>query len=46
LGVKSLDFNDFKLVANLMYNKEHLTPKGLNLIIEIVNGMNLDRKLY
>jgi hypothetical protein len=44
LGVKSLDFNDFKLVANLMNNKEHLTPKGLNLIIEIVNGMNLDRK--
>jgi len=45
LGVKSLDFNDFKLVANLIDNKEHLTPEGLNQIIEIVKGMNLDRNL-
>jgi hypothetical protein len=44
LGVKSLDFNDFKLVANLIDNKEHLTSEGLNQIIEIVKGMNLDRK--
>ena len=45
LGVKSLDFNDFKLVANLIDNKEHLTPEGLNQIIVIVakQGMNLDR---
>jgi len=43
LGVKSLDFNDFKLIANLIDNKEHLTPEGLNQIIEIVKGMNLDR---
>ena len=43
LGLKSLDFNDFKHVASLMKNKEHLTAKGLSKIIEIVNGMNLDR---
>ena len=43
LGVKSLDFNDFKLVANLIDNKEHLTNEGFYQIIEIVKGMNLDR---
>lgn len=43
LGVKSLDFNDFNLIANLINNKEHLTPEGLNQIIEKVKGMNLDR---
>jgi hypothetical protein len=43
LGLKSLDFNDFKHVAFLMKNKKHLTVKGLSKIIEIVNGMNLDR---
>jgi hypothetical protein len=26
-----------------MKNKKHLTVKGLSKIIEIVNGMNLDR---
>jgi LAGLIDADG endonuclease len=45
LGVKSLDFNDFKKVASLIDNKEHLTLKGLNQIVGIVKGMNLDRKL-
>lgn len=43
LGVKSLDFEDFKQIAFLMSNKEHLTPQGMSRIIEIVNGMNLDR---
>lgn len=43
LGVKSLDFADFKIVANLMKNKEHLTAEGLSKIIKIVNGMNLHR---
>jgi len=43
LGIKSLDFNDFKIVANLIKNKEHLTAKSFNQVIEIVNRMNLDR---
>jgi hypothetical protein len=46
LGVKSLDFSDFKKVAELMKNKEHLTESGLSEIIKIVPGtkqMNLDR---
>lgn len=45
LGVKSLDFEDFKQIAFLMSNKEHLTPEGMSRIIEIVNGMNLDRSI-
>jgi hypothetical protein len=45
LGVKSLDFADFKEVAELVKNKEHLTADGLSKITKIVNGMNLDRSL-
>jgi hypothetical protein len=45
LGVKSLDFEDFKTVAGLVKNKAHLETEGLNTIIKIVEGMNLDRKL-
>jgi hypothetical protein len=43
-GVKSLDFSDFKQVAYMMKNKEHLTVEGITKIIKIVEGMNLDRK--
>ena len=43
LVVKSLDFADFKSVAELMETKQHLTSDGLSKIIEIVKGMNLDR---
>jgi LAGLIDADG endonuclease len=43
LGVKSLDFSDFKKVAELMKNKEHLTESGFSEIIKIVKQMNLDR---
>jgi LAGLIDADG endonuclease len=47
LGVKRLDFEDFKIVAELIKTKEHLNAEGLNKnkIIKIVEGMNLDRKL-
>ena len=45
LGVKRLDFEDFKKVAELVKNKEHLNAEGFNKIIKIVEGMNLDRKL-
>ena len=44
LGMKSLDFEDFKKVAELVKNKEHLKIDGLNKITKIVDGMNLDRK--
>lgn len=43
LGVKRLDFEDFKKVAELVKNKEHLNVEGLNKIIKIAEGMNLDR---
>jgi hypothetical protein len=45
LGVKSLDFADFKKVALLVKNKEHLKPEGLQKIREIAEGMNLSREL-
>ena len=44
LGIKSLDFEYFKKVAELVKNREHLRIEGLNKIMEIINGMNLDRK--
>ena len=44
LGVKSLDFADFKKVAEKVKNKEPLTETGFNQIIKIVEKMNLDRK--
>ena len=43
LGVKSLDFADFKKVAELMKNKEHLTESGFSKIIQILEQMNLNR---
>lgn len=45
LGVKSLDFSDFKKIAELIKNKEHLTEEGLKKIYNITEGMNLNRKL-
>jgi len=44
LGIKLLDFYDFKKVAKLVKNKEHLNIDGLNKIMKIVNNMNLKRK--
>lgn len=44
LGVKQFDFEDFKLVAELVKNKEHLNIKGLNKIKKIAEGMNLSRE--
>jgi hypothetical protein len=43
-GIKALDYSDFKKVANLMYNKEHLTEEGLSKINSIKLNMNLFRK--
>ena len=43
-GVKALDYSDFKKVAYIMYNKEHLTEEGLSKIQSIKLNMNLFRK--
>ncbi len=42
-GQKRLDFLDFKKVAQIVNNKEHLTKVGFNKILEIKQGMNLKR---
>jgi hypothetical protein len=42
-GNKSLDYYDFKKVANIIKNKEHLTSEGFNNIINIKSGMNRGR---
>jgi hypothetical protein len=44
-GIKSLDFQDFCEVANLIKAKEHLTLKGLNKIKRIKMRMNRNRTL-
>jgi hypothetical protein len=43
LGVKSLDFEDFCKVAEIIKRKEHLTVKGLAEIIKIKEGMSKGR---
>lgn len=43
IGVKSQDYDDFKRVAELMKNKVHLTPEGLEEIRIIKAGMNSGR---
>ena len=43
-GLKSLDFADFKKVAMMIEDKEHLTIKGLNRILEIKLNMNKHRE--
>lgn len=42
-GIKRLNFEDFKLVAELISKKEHLTLEGLNKIRQIKSGMNTGR---
>lgn len=45
LGVKSIDFADFKRVYQIILSKNHLTPEGLTEIENIRNNMNARRKL-
>jgi hypothetical protein len=42
-GVKSLNFNDWKLAAEIMENKDHLTEDGLRKIQNIKMRMNTKR---
>lgn len=44
IGIKNLDYVDFKKVVKLMQNKDHLTESGLNKIRIIKDGMNKGRK--
>jgi hypothetical protein len=44
-GVKSLDFNDFCKIANMMMTKEHLTLEGVKKIKSLKSGMNSSRIL-
>jgi LAGLIDADG endonuclease len=45
LGMKSLDFEDFKKVSKIIETKEYLTkPSMYNEIVKIKSGMNLNRK--
>jgi hypothetical protein len=42
-GVKHLDYTDFVSVVELMKNRKHLTPEGLDQIRAIKAGMNKGR---
>lgn len=44
-GVKSLDYNDFCKIANMMITKEHLTLEGVKKIKSLKSGMNSSRIL-
>lgn len=43
MGTKSLNYNDFVKVFELMDAKKHLTEEGLAMIIRIKSGMNTGR---
>jgi len=43
IGEKSKDFADFCKLADLINNKDHLTPEGLEHIRKIKAGMNRGR---
>lgn len=43
IGVRSKDFKDFCIVADLMKEKKHLTPEGLDQIRKIKASMNTGR---
>lgn len=45
IGVKSLDYQDFKKASLLIKNKEHLTSKGIDLLLDIRNNMNKKRDI-
>jgi hypothetical protein len=40
IGIKSLDFSDFKKVAYKVNTKQHLTKIGFNEILNIKSSMN------
>lgn len=44
IGAKTLEYDDFKTVLELMDNKVHLTKEGYDQIKVIKDGMNTKRK--
>lgn len=44
-GIKELDYTDFRKVAMLLQDKQHLSKVGLSKINSIKSNMNLNRKL-
>jgi hypothetical protein len=46
LGVKKLDYYDFKKIYNIILSKNHLTPDGLAQIQQIRNNMNDKRTVF
>jgi len=44
LGIKGLDYQDFRKVAFMMKDKAHLTEEGIYEIRQIKSGMNKGRK--
>jgi hypothetical protein len=46
LGIKKLDFDDFKKIYNIILSKDHLIPNGLAQIQHIRNNMNDKRTVF
>lgn len=46
LGVKKMDYIDFKNIYNIILSKGHLTPEGLAQIVQIRNNMNDKRTVF
>ena len=44
VGIKSLDFIDFKKAADIIKSKEHLSLEGFNEILKLKSGMNRNRE--
>jgi hypothetical protein len=40
LTQKRVDFENFKQIVNIMFNKEHLTLEGLQTVINLKSSMN------
>lgn len=46
LGVKKMDYNDFKQIYNIILSKDHLNSEGLAQIKQIRNSMNDKRTVF
>ena len=46
VGVKSQDFQDWSMAAELIKNKAHLAGTGLEEIKRLKDGMNKGRSMY
>ena len=46
LGVKKMDYSDFKTIYNIILSKNHLNSEGLAQIKQIRNNMNTKRTVF